>query len=190
VRPQPGVPLARRAAEGLGLVLEFANPRDLIIDDNVRTEVKLDPGLVKSIRERGVRQPVLGRRDQHGSLVISLGQCRVLTAIEADVKLILVVVEPDDGLTGDKAVLERMFDQLAENDHRVPVGAADEVRAVQQMIGMGVPAGTIVRRRHMPRGRVRQAMRVANSNTARLRPPSRPPRSSSTSPSGCATTGS
>ena len=54
--------------------LLWVDPRELVIGDNVRTEVALDKGFVADIAERGVRQPILVRREGSGRLVVRTGQ--------------------------------------------------------------------------------------------------------------------
>ncbi|MGH3822132.1 MAG: ParB N-terminal domain-containing protein, partial [Pseudonocardiaceae bacterium] len=109
--------------------LLWVDPRELVIRDNVRTDVALDKGFVADIAERGVRQPIPVRREESGRLVVRTGQRRVLAAIEAGLIRVRVLVE-DEALTGERAqAIDRILDQLAENEHRSGLGEADEARA-------------------------------------------------------------
>ncbi len=58
----------------------WVDSRELIIGDNVRTDVTLDKGFVADIKDRGVRQIIPVRRDEAGRLVVQTGQKRVLAA--------------------------------------------------------------------------------------------------------------
>ena len=46
--------------------LEHLDPASLVIDANVRTDPRLDPRFVASVKERGVLEPVVAYRDAHG----------------------------------------------------------------------------------------------------------------------------
>ncbi|MGH3769691.1 MAG: ParB/RepB/Spo0J family partition protein, partial [Pseudonocardiaceae bacterium] len=86
---------------------------------------------------------------------------RVLAAIEAGLDRVRVLVE-DGALTNERAqVIDRILDQLAENEHRSGLGEADEARATQQLLGLGLSARQIARRRHLPTKRVQTAVAVA-----------------------------
>jgi ParB family chromosome partitioning protein len=104
----------------------------LIIGANVRRQVGLDREFVRSIRDRGVREPIQVRhRAGDGALVVRKGKRRTLGAIEVGQALVRVLVEPDaDPGEGDIAgQVERIVDQLEENLHRSGNSEAEEVAA-------------------------------------------------------------
>ncbi|NMH78645.1 ParB N-terminal domain-containing protein [Pseudonocardia xinjiangensis] len=82
----PGAPL--------GELLQV-DPRQLIIGANVRGTVVLDREFVRSIRDRGVREPIQVRRRADGALVVRKGKRRTLGAIEAGQALVRVLVDPE-----------------------------------------------------------------------------------------------
>jgi ParB family transcriptional regulator, chromosome partitioning protein len=43
-------------------VLEYLDPATVVLDDNVRTEVPLDPDFIASIKEVGVLEPPVAHR--------------------------------------------------------------------------------------------------------------------------------
>ncbi len=144
----------------------WVDPRELIIGDNVRTDVTLDKGFVADIADRGVRQIIPVRRDESGRLVVQTGQKRVLAAIDAGLARVRVLVETQQ-LTDDRdRRIDRILDQLAENEHRSEIGDADEARATQQLLGLGLTAGQIARRRHIATKRVKTAAAVAQNQVA------------------------
>lgn len=144
----------------------WVDPRELVIHDNVRTDVALDKEFVADIAERGVRQVIPVRRDASGRLVVRTGQRRVLAAIEAGLDRVRVLVE-DEELTDERdRAIDRILDQLGENEHRCGLGEADEVRATQQLLGLGLSARQIARRRHLPTKRVQTAVTVARNQLA------------------------
>jgi ParB family chromosome partitioning protein len=144
----------------------WVDPRELIIGDNVRTAVELERGFVADIKDRGVRQIIPVRRDEAGRLVVQTGQKRVLAAIEAGLDRVRVIIETTV-LTGERdRMVDRILDQLGENEHRSAIIDAEEARATQQLLGLGLTAGQIARRRHIPAKRVKTATAVAHNEVA------------------------
>lgn len=143
-----------------GPVFVQVDPRTLIVGANARTDVKLDPDFVNSIRERGVLVPVVAHADADNQLVVLYGQRRTLAAVQTERPTIpaWVVEKPEDA--------DRLIDQLNENDHRAPLTTADRATAYQQLTAMGVPAGTIARKVARPRPEIDTALRIAGSTLA------------------------
>ncbi|GAA1180777.1 ParB N-terminal domain-containing protein [Pseudonocardia alaniniphila] len=104
----------------LGELLE-TDPRELIIGPNIRGSVVLDQGFVRSVRERGVREPIhVRRRADDGALVVRKGKRRTLAAVEAGLDRVRVLIDPDTdpGEYDRRGQIERIVDQLEENLHR------------------------------------------------------------------------
>ena len=159
-------PDAETTADAGSEEILWVDPRELIIGDNVRLDTALDKGFVADIAERGVRQPVPVRREESGRLVVRTGQRRVLAAIEAGLVRVRVLVEPEQ-LTDERAQnIDRILDQLGENEHRSALSDAEEARATQQLLGLGLTARQIARRRHIPAKRVSTAAAVAQNPVA------------------------
>jgi ParB family chromosome partitioning protein len=149
--------------------LAWADPRTLIVGANVRGEVRLDAHFVRDIADRGVREPIpVRRRDEDGALVVRKGKRRTLAAIEAGLGLVRVFIEPepDPGDVDTAGQIDRIVDQLGENHHRATTTDADEVRAHQELLDLGLSAGQIARRTHTSTKRVRVTTRVARSGLA------------------------
>lgn len=144
----------------------WVDPRELIIGDNVRTDVTLDKGFVADVKDRGVRQIIPVRRDEAGRLVVQTGQKRVLAAIDAGLDRVRVLVETQQLPDERDRRIDRILDQLGENEHRSGISDADEARATQQLLGLGLTAGQIARRRHIPTKRVKTAAAVAQNQVA------------------------
>ena len=151
------------------------DPRTLVVGVNVRRELALDKPFLRSIAERGVREPIIARRGEDGVLVVRKGKRRTLAAVEAGRDTVPVLVEPghpdDDTPDGlDRAArevrVERIVDQLEENHHRTGTSEADEVHAHQQLLDLGLTAGQIARRTHVPTARVKVTAAVARSELA------------------------
>lgn len=148
-----------RPAENLELL--YVNPKDLIIGLNVRTEVGIDKQMLADVKDRGVREIIPCRRNDERKLVVRKGQRRVMHAVEAGVPEVLVLVEPE--LISDETAreIDRVIDQFSENDKRVALTEADQARAAQKLLDLGLSAGQIVRRLHVPKKRVTAALAVA-----------------------------
>jgi NAD(P)H-hydrate repair Nnr-like enzyme with NAD(P)H-hydrate dehydratase domain len=91
-----------------------------VVGVNTRVDVRLDPHFAASIRDRGVREPIIVRRRvEDGALVVRKGQRRTLAAVRAGLDRVKVLVEveaePDSSAS---AQIERIVDQLGENQHR------------------------------------------------------------------------
>ena len=147
-----------------GVMLLELDPRTLLLEANVRTEVKLDRAFVASIKDLGVLVPVTARATADGPLVRA-GQRRVRAAIEAGRATVPVyVIDAPDDDTAD-AVL-RIVEQLAENDHREGLSATDRARAHQQLSLLGLSAAKIARRTHTPAAVVKAGLAAADSPLA------------------------
>lgn len=163
--PADVVPAQFTAEIAVDAEVVWVDPRELIIGDNVRTAVELDKGFVADIKDRGVRQIIPVRRDEAGRLVVQTGQKRVLAAIDAGLDRVRVIVETQLTDERDRRI-DRILDQLGENEHRSGISNADEARATQQLLGLGLTAGQIARRRHIATKRVKIAAAVAQDQVA------------------------
>lgn len=136
------------------------DPRKLVIDRNVRLDARLDSEFVASIAERGVLQPVVAYL-RGGDLVVLYGARRTLAAVEAGRAVVPVVVvpPPDD--------VDRVVDQLSENDHRAGLTVAERVAAYEQLALLGVPAGDIARLTASTPAAVAAGLAIARSEKAR-----------------------
>ena len=76
--PEPATAGSGGASAGCGLELLQVDPRSLVVGANVRADAALDKAFVGSIRDRGVREPIIVRRDGEGRLVVRKGQRRTL----------------------------------------------------------------------------------------------------------------
>lgn len=108
-------------------VLEYVDPGRLVVGANVRQTARLGKRFVQSIRERGVLEPIVAYRDAAGDLVVLRGQRRTLGAVEAKRREVpvMVIAEPVD--------VDRVTDQVSENDHREGLTVAERVDAYEQL---------------------------------------------------------
>ncbi len=154
------------AAGGAGPQLLLVDPRMLVIGVNTRADAALDKAFVGSIADRGVREPIIARRDSDGVLVVRKGQRRTLAAVQAGLDVVPVVIEAEPIQDEAGRQVDRIVDQLGENQHRASITEADEVAAHQQLLNLGLSAGQIARRTRTPAGRVKTTLRVGGSDLA------------------------
>ena len=141
--------------------LEHLDPNLIMVEANVRTEAKLPPAFVASIKENGVLTPILARRDEHGTVIVRAGQRRTLAAREAGVSTIpAYIVDADD------TTVDRIVTQMIENDQRDAVTDADRVQAFQQLALEGLTPAVIAKRTGSKTATVKAGIAVAASSTA------------------------
>jgi ParB family transcriptional regulator, chromosome partitioning protein len=146
--------------------LRYVDPGELVIGANVRTDPALDKALVGSIGDRGVREPITVRAAEDGSLVVVKGQRRTRAAVEAGLESVLVLIETGTAMEGSAREIDRIVDQLGENQHRLAISDIDEIRAHQQLTAFGLRAGQIARRTRTKLNRVKTNLTVAGSEAA------------------------
>jgi ParB family chromosome partitioning protein len=144
----------------------LVDPTELIIGPNVRTEANLAKGFTsfaQDIGQRGVKAPIRAHRNTNDELVVIEGQMRVLAALEKGTKKVRVLVEPQPAGDETEQEIERIIGQLNDNHHRTANTQADEVRATQQLLELGVTARALERRRSIPRRYAQNLVAVARS---------------------------
>jgi ParB family chromosome partitioning protein len=134
------------------------DPRTLVIETNVRTDVDLDTAFLESIRDNGVLMAILVQRHDDGTLHVRAGQRRTLGAIAVGRATI-----PARIIEGTSDDAERIVQQFIENDARKNLSDAERAAGYQQMALLGLPAATIARRLHKPKAEVEAGIAVAAS---------------------------
>ncbi len=140
------------------------DPRKIKIGANVRTDLHADAReFARSIKERGVLEPVTVYSDEDGAYVVLRGQRRTVVAAEVGLPDIpaQVVVKPDDA--------DRITDQMVENLHRAAMRDGEIVSGVEQLALVGISAAQIAKRAALPRERVNAALSVADKEQTRAR---------------------
>ena len=163
--PGPDTVAAIGRGPGVGMELVHVDPACLIFDVNVRSDVDLTKEFIGSIRDLGVLEPIKARRDADGGLRVLFGHRRALAAVQAGLGTVPVLAV-DAGDDEKATAVLRIVEQLGENQHRTGLTDADEVRAHQELLNLGLTAGQVARRTHVPRKRVQATTRVAASAVA------------------------
>lgn len=146
--------------------VRYVDPRTVKFGTNVRSDVEktLDPDFVDSIRELGIRVPPSVYEEPDGSLtLVDGGARRTWGAIAAGLKLYPVIVVPQGGTSA----LDRLVSQFHENDQRLGINDADRTAGYQQMALFGATAAQIAKRTKTTTAKVKAALGVAGSETAR-----------------------
>jgi ParB family transcriptional regulator, chromosome partitioning protein len=136
------------------------SPADVIVDSNIRREVKTDKPFWASIKQDGVLQPILVElRDGKHHLID--GQRRLLAALDAPLAEIPAnVIDPAKDPAG------HVVRQLVVNEHREQLTDADRTAAYQTLFDLGVTADQIARRTKAPKKTVETALAVGASSFA------------------------
>jgi ParB family chromosome partitioning protein len=140
------------------------DPSKIKIGANVRTDLHADAKeFARSIKERGVLEPVTVYVDEDGAHVVVRGQRRTVVAAEVGLTDIpaQVVPKPDEA--------DRITDQMVENLHRAAMRDSEIVGGVEQLALVGVSAAQIARRAALPRETVNAALAVAEKEQTRAR---------------------
>jgi ParB family chromosome partitioning protein len=142
-------------------VIEHVDPHSIIVEANVRTDAKLPAEFVASIKQNGVITPILARRNENGTFIVRAGQRRTLAAREAGLTTIPAYI-----VDADEKTVDRIVQQLVENDHRDPVTDADRAAAYQQLAFEGLTPAVIAKRTGSKPATVKAGIAVAENNTA------------------------
>lgn len=147
--------------------IEHIDPHTLIVDANVRDHADLNAQFVASIKEHGVLTPIAAVRDRDGQLRVRSGQRRTLAAREAGLASVPVYVRAATAGEDDKAQLvERVSEQIVENDQRAQLTELQRTRGIQQMIDAGVSITRVAKKLSVGKDTVKAAAAAAKSEAA------------------------
>jgi ParB family chromosome partitioning protein len=144
----------------LGTV-EHIDPNVIVVEANVRTEANLAREFVASIKQNGVLTPILARRDGQGNVIVRAGQRRTLAAREAGLATIPAYI-----VEADETTVDRIVQQIVENEHREDVTDAQLSAAYQQLAFEGMTPAVIAKRTGMKAATVKTGLAVAKNSTA------------------------
>lgn len=140
------------------------NPTTLLVDVNVRADLRLNKDFVASIKDHGVLQPIVAVETPDG-LRVRMGHRRVAAAIEAGVESVPVLVI-DNTNEGDAETIERLLTQHAENHHRASLTTAEDANVAHQLSLLGLSPTQIAKRTHTKKADVDLQLKVAASELA------------------------
>lgn len=146
--------------------LEHLDPHSLTLELNVRDSADLDAQFVASIKEHGVLIPLAAVRSQDGTVCVRAGQRRALAAREANLSSVPVYVRPATASDEAGQLVERVSQQIVENDQRRKLSDAQRARGIQQMIDAGVSVTKVAKKLAIGKDAVKAATTAAQSSTA------------------------
>ena len=114
----------------------LVNPHDLLVGENVRTDLDVDDALLDTVAMLGVLKDIDAYPTLIGLVVLD-GHRRLRAALEADLDTVPVRVVAIDSPE------ERIATQLVENDVHRHNAVLDRARAIQQLVLLGTPVATI-----------------------------------------------
>jgi ParB family chromosome partitioning protein len=91
------------------------DPKTLLVDTNIRKDVRLDKDFVASIKELGVLVPITAVRTASGDIRVRFGHRRTLAAIEAGRDAVPVDVIGTEG-QDDAVQVERIITQRTSTE--------------------------------------------------------------------------
>lgn len=141
--------------------VEHIDPTAIVVEANVRSEAKLPAEFLASIKQHGVLSPILARRDEQGKVVVRAGQRRTLAAREVGLASIPAYI-----VDADEKTVDRIVQQMAENEHREAVTDADRVAAYQQLAFEGLTPTVIAKRLNTKPATVKAGIAVAENAAA------------------------
>lgn len=155
-----GVLSAEVASDPIGAVHPgqrwLIDPKLLQAGSNVRTDLRVGPEFVETIKGMGVLKDIDVYPTLTGLVVLD-GHRRHRAAIEAGLETVPVRIVDVANET------ERIGLQLAENDEHAHTSAVDRARAIHQLVLMGMPAAEL-RKRGVRASEATMARRVANAS--------------------------
>lgn len=137
-------------------------PYQIVIEANIRREVKVDKPFWSSIKQDGVLIPIVVEALADGTYRVVDGQRRTLAAIDGGVAEIPALVV--DGLKDDAA---RVMRQLVVNEHREAISDSDRLAAWESLFDMDISADAIARKTKAPKALVEAARKLVASDSAR-----------------------
>jgi len=141
--------------------LQIVDAREVLIDANIRTNVKIDRPFVASIKRHGVIIPVLAHPAEDGRVWIEDGQRRILAAVEAERYEVPAYIVPEN----DTEAM-RIVRQLIANEHRAELDESERVAAWRQLELDGMSVTAIARAVGEKPKRVKAGLAVAASEAA------------------------
>ncbi|MGO2643119.1 ParB/RepB/Spo0J family partition protein [Brevibacterium aurantiacum] len=143
-------------------VLELIDPQTLDVATNVRTaaEASLDKEFLDSVSANGVLVPIVATRDESG-VHVRYGQRRTLAAQQVALASVPVyIVEADDADD-----VQRIVEQLVENDQRQALTDGDRIQAYKALELEGLSVTAIAKRTGTKRDKIKTGLTVAASET-------------------------
>lgn len=137
------------------------DPHILVIEDNIRTAVKIPRWFLASIRQHGVIVPLIAHPGPGGTIEVRDGQVRTLAAREVGRPTVPVwIVDRDD----ERRL--RILEQYITGAHRLVLSEADKTKAWRQLSLEGMSVTAISRQLGANREDIKTGIAVAEHEVA------------------------
>jgi ParB family chromosome partitioning protein len=146
--------------------LEHIDPRDLVLETNVRDDAGLDPEFIASVKEHGVLIPISAVRADDGQLLVRAGQRRTLAAREAELPTVPVYVRSASDGDDTAQLVERVTEQIVENDQRRELTTNQRAKGIQQMLDAGVSVTKVAKKLSVHKDTIKAAGIAGKSQAA------------------------
>lgn len=146
--------------------LEMHDPHTLVVDLNVRDEADIDADFLANIKELGVLVPIVAVRGNDGQVMVRMGQLRTLAAREAGLTSVPVYVRPLAEGDDTARLVDRVTEQIVENDRRRQITDAQRARGIQQLLDAGVSVPRLAKKLSVRKDTVKAAEAVGKSDAA------------------------
>jgi ParB family transcriptional regulator, chromosome partitioning protein len=146
--------------------LEHLDPHTLVLDTNVRDTADLDDEFIASIIEHGVLIPIAATRDSNGQILVRAGQRRTLAARHAGLPTVPVYIRTADHGDHSTQLVQRVAEQIVENDQRRALTEAQRAKGIQQMLDTGTSITKVAKALSVAKDTVTAAATAATSPTA------------------------
>ncbi|UGT58837.1 hypothetical protein [Nocardia asteroides] len=164
---EQAAPLADLAAADRPII-DYVDPADLYIGDNIRKHVDLPKGFLDSLAENGNTIAIIAFRRPDGVLEVVDGQRRTLGMIKRGVTRAKVEIHPSRELAESEAEAQRIVMQFNANEHTARLTAEERLNGIEQLLNLGHSVTKVSKKLGL-RGtdEAKAAKVVAKSGTAR-----------------------
>ncbi len=164
---EQAAPLAEMVAADRPII-DYIDPADLYIGDNIRKHVDLPKGFLDSLAENGNTIAIIAYRRPDGVLEVVDGQRRTLGMIKRGVTRAKVEIHPSRELAESEAEAQRIVMQFNANEHTARLTAEERLNGIEQLLNLGHSVTKVSKKLGL-RGtdEAKAAKVVAKSGTAR-----------------------
>ncbi|MFF2088540.1 hypothetical protein ACFVVM_32555 [Nocardia sp. NPDC058176] len=164
---EQAAPLAELAAADRPII-DYIDPADLYIGDNIRKKVNLPKGFLDSLAENGNTVAIIAYRREDGVIEVVDGQRRTLGMIKRGVARAKVEIHPSRELAEAEAEAVRIITQFNANEHTERLTAEERLNGIEQLLNLGYSVTKASKKLGLSNTDEAKAVRVvAKSDTAR-----------------------
>ncbi|MGW5441442.1 hypothetical protein [Nocardia asteroides] len=164
---EQAAPLAELAAADRPII-DYIEPADLYIGDNIRKKVNLPKGFLDSLAENGNTVAIIAFRREDGVIEVVDGQRRTLGMIKRGVARAKVEIHPSRELAEAEAEAQRIVMQFNANEHTERLTSEERLNGIEQLLNLGYSVTKVSKKLGLRSTDEAKAVRVvAKSDTAR-----------------------